>query len=217
MVTCGGATYLAKSTDEGETWPILQTAAGTPLEIPAAAPASPVDARQHAELRTDASGNLYLAQTGGEGLVLQISHDEGRTWSPALDVAAPGVAVVGTWNMAVREPGHVAVSYYGQRAGQDTWDGYLTETRDALRAFSGHPTFWSAQLNDPARPLMYTEDQTRGTLYVNVDFIGADIGPDGTPWASFVEDCGPSPSAPRCRAQGHQTRGFAGHFLWSAG
>jgi hypothetical protein len=156
-------------------------------------------------------------QVAGDSLVLQVSRDEGRTWRSPLDDRAPGVAAVGDWNMAVREPGHVAISYYGQRSGQDTWDGYLTETRDALRAFSGHPAFWSGQLNDPARPLMYSEEQTRGAVFVNVDFIGVDIGPDGTPWASFVEDCGPSPSDPRCRTQGHQTPGFAGRFLWSFG
>ncbi|MFN2590248.1 MAG: sialidase family protein [Actinomycetota bacterium] len=217
MIMCGGKTYLAKSTDQAVTWPIIRNRDGTPRAIPAAAPESPAGSFEHVELRTDGRGNLYLAQTAGTSLMLQVSRDEGRTWSRPQDVTAPRVFTVGTWNFAVRGRGHVAFSYYGQRAGQETWDGYLTETRDALEVLSGgRPVFWSAQLNDPARPLMYSDDQTRGTLYVNVDFIGVDIGPDGTPWASFVEDCGPNPSDPTCRAQRHQTRGFAGRFLWSS-
>ena len=45
------------------------------------------------------------------------------------------------------------------------------------------------------------------------DFIGAAIGPDGTPWASFNQDCGPSPKAPACRAQHGQTRGYAARLV----
>jgi hypothetical protein len=44
------------------------------------------------------------------------------------------------------------------------------------------------------------------------DFIGATIAPDGTPWGSFTQDCGPAPSSPGCVRQHDQTRGFAGRL-----
>jgi hypothetical protein len=44
------------------------------------------------------------------------------------------------------------------------------------------------------------------------DFIGAVITPSGTPWGSFTQDCGPSPSSAGCVAQNGQTRGYAGHL-----
>jgi hypothetical protein len=42
------------------------------------------------------------------------------------------------------------------------------------------------------------------------------ITPNGTPWASFTQDCGTSPDAAGCKQQDDQTRGFAGHLAWSS-
>jgi hypothetical protein len=44
------------------------------------------------------------------------------------------------------------------------------------------------------------------------DFIGAAVAPDGTPWGSFTQDCGPSRESKGCVKQDGQTRGFAGHL-----
>lgn len=204
-VECGGHTFLARSDDEGASWPILRRAtsgsgspgAKVPLEIPAGD-----------ELRLDQADNLYLVSHVSQKLTLRVSRDHGLTWGPAWDVVAPGVAAGEQWYVAVRERGHVAVSYLGQAQGQSGWSGFLTETTHALDA---DPVFVSASLNDPTRPLM-TSSSLQGAPSVLVDYVGADIGPDGTPWASFVQDCGPSPADPGCTSQQGQTRGFAGRL-----
>ena len=38
------------------------------------------------------------------------------------------------------------------------------------------------------------------------------VAPDGTPWGSFTQDCGPSRESSGCVKQHDQTRGFAGHL-----
>src|SRR5207244_4478582 len=67
MVVCGGTSYLAKSTDEAATFPILHKADGAPLTIPAAR-----------ELRVDTDGNLYAMRIDGTSLLLRISRAGGQ-------------------------------------------------------------------------------------------------------------------------------------------
>jgi hypothetical protein len=202
LVSCGGKTFLARSTDEGTTWPIIR-AAGT---IPA-----------FDELRTDTAGNLYGFKAGGGRVLLRVSRNGGRSWSAPIVMTAPGVAVVDSWNPAVRAPGNAVVSYYGQRAGQGpNADGYLTVTRDAL---ARAPVVWSAMLNDPRAPMLNdgaSRPPPGDTGFL--DFNGSDIGPDGTAWASFIQDCAPTDVAPPC-GDGHAhamygARGFAGRLVW---
>ncbi|MHB8669221.1 MAG: sialidase family protein [Acidimicrobiales bacterium] len=204
-VECGGLTFLARSTDEGASWPILRR----PLSIPGAPGATaPLQIPAGDELRLDTADNLYLFRHELEKVTLRVSRDRGLNWSPQLDVVAPGVSASNLWYVAVRQPGHVAVSYLGQAQGHSGLDGYLTETSDALGV---DPVFFSAALNDPSRPLM-TSTSLQGAPSVLVDYVGADIAPDGTPWASFVEDCGPSPADPSCTSRAGQTAGFAGRL-----
>src|SRR5207248_2207900 len=96
MVSCG-TTYLARSTDEGSTWPIVR-AAGTLLQIPA-----------FDELRTDTAGNLYGFKGGSGRVTLRVSRNGGASWSGPIVMTAPGVAVSDAWNPAVRAPGTAAV------------------------------------------------------------------------------------------------------------
>src|SRR5438552_329261 len=126
LVACGGKTFLAKSSDEAATWPVLRA-------IPAGD-----------ELRTDPAGNLYKVRQVGGSLLLSVSKDEGVTWTPEANVEAPGVIAINDWYVAVRDAGDVAVSYFGQVTGQTTWAGYLTETKDALDA---GPPSWSGDRN----------------------------------------------------------------------
>src|SRR5205085_1126653 len=106
-----------------------------------------------------------------------------------------------------------------------TWDGYLTVTRGARAALSAGPgpLFWSGVVNPPGRPLLYG-DNVQGAGYLagpipfpppfdiqvlGNDFIGATIAPDGSAWASFTQDCGPTRDSPGCVRQHDQTRGYA--------
>jgi hypothetical protein len=196
MVQCGGKTFLARSTDEASTWPIVHVH-GKPLTIP------------HAdELRVDPAGNLYGIEQRGNRLLLRVSRDGGRTWSPALDVLAPGARGLEQWFVAVRRPGQVAFAYLAHDGARAGFDAYLTMTRDAL---AGSPVFFSAILNDPRRPL----DASAGTPAKD-DFIGVDIGPDGSAWGAFYADC--TARAPECSSgQGSNfeaNRAFAGRLVW---
>jgi hypothetical protein len=236
VIACGGQAYLAASSDEGATWPIVRT-------LP-----------HVGELRIDEADNFYLMRstdvthTSGTledhtHLWLSVSGDRGASWSPELDVRAPavvsfeaertalfgGVSCCTNWFYDVREPGHVAVAYSGRTAVQGTTlDGYITETRNALDILhGGQPVFWSAFVNSPSQPLKFETGHpvgANGSTYPTpvgsalggpqANQVGMDLGPDGSPWASFLEDCGPSPDAQGCIDQHGQTRGFAGRLDW---
>ncbi|MFN2544053.1 MAG: sialidase family protein [Actinomycetota bacterium] len=198
MVQCGGHVFLARSTDEAATWPILDMD-GKPLEIPATD-----------ELRMDPRGNLYSMRLDGNRLLLRVSRDRGRTWSLPLDATAPGVANINQWFVAVRDPGQVAFAYFGQRDGQSTYDAYMTMTRDAL---DRDPVFFSAIVNDPRKPLLAAP----GTPAKD-DYIGVDLGPDGSAWGAFYADCPDAATDPVCGPGGdfnfEADRAFAGRLVW---
>lgn len=191
LLFCGGRSYLIRSGDEGATWPIV---AQIPFTIPNVGPGQ----TGAAELRTDADGNLYLAwanpgnpnpngpYTPGR-VYMATSRTGGASWSPAFDVLAPGVQGIRThFGFDVGVPGHVALSYLGQHTGRSGFDGYITETSDAL---AGRPMFWSGVVNDPSQvPL---DNGSKGSSNgLGLDYVSVAIGPDGTPWASFWDDCG---------------------------
>jgi hypothetical protein len=180
-VVCGSNTFLAKSTDEGATWPILRDGKGSPLTIPATN-----------ELRVDGKGNLYSLQEDSSHLLLRLSRNGGLDWSAPLDMTAPGVTSISQWFVAERGA-EVAVSYLATTGSASGLDGYLTVTRNALAT---DPLFWSSTVNPPGQPLYEgTPAQARD------DFIGADIGPDGTPWASFFTSCPAGSTNPGCAGQ----------------
>ncbi|HZT65889.1 MAG TPA: sialidase family protein [Acidimicrobiales bacterium] len=180
-VHCGSATFLARSTDEASSWPILHDRHGRPLVIPATD-----------ELRVDERGNLYSLHQDGARLLLRTSRDGGLDWSAPVNLTAPGVTSIAEWYAAERGS-EIAVSYLGATSGSADLDGYISATRDAL---SPRPLLWSATVNPPGHPLVQgAPAQARD------DFIGADIGPDGTPWASFFTSCPSGSTSPGCAGQ----------------
>ena len=203
LLFCNGHTYLIRSDDEGATWP---TAAQVPYDLPNVGPGG----TGSAELRTDAGGNLYLAwavpgnpnpNSGyAPGRVyMSVSRDGGRTWGQPLDVLAPGVAGIRThFGFDVGAPGHVAISYLGYRNDRAGFDGYITQTRDAL---SAQPLFWSGIVNDPTQVALDTGG-SGSSNNLGLDYVSVAIGPDGTPWASFWDACGEDlpQSNPACPA-----------------
>ncbi|MFL6240171.1 MAG: sialidase family protein [Actinomycetes bacterium] len=225
MVTCAGATYLARSTDEAATFPIVHVG-GRPLTIPA---------DEYSDLQIAPDGTMYVMSKSGPHLMLRASANRGRTWTRAVDVTAPGVVGVMQWTLTVGAHDTLAVSYLGHRGGQTTWNAFVTATRSAhalLRPGAG-PVFWSVQLNTDDAPLLYGSDiegagqvQTIGGRYrpvppglrnsqsIGDEFIGATLTTDGTPWASFTTDCGPAPDTAGCRATNDQTRGYVGYLRW---
>jgi hypothetical protein len=183
LVSCGATTFLARSTDEGASWPIMKNrATGGPLTVPA-----------DGELRVDPTGNLYLVNLSNTSLELRVSRDGGQTWSAPRNMTAPGVTGIVQWAMAERGSGEVAVSYLANTAGRSVLDGYVTLTVDGL---ASNPVFWGVMVNDPNTPLMTTSPQQ-----ARQDFIGVDIGPDRTPWAGFYASCSLSDPDPACAGQ----------------
>ena len=230
MVACGGTTYLARSTDEAATFPLVPGQKG-PITLPVPTPA-PGDVGGSPELRITNDGTFVLAYQQGNKLLLRVSSTRGVTWSKPLDATAPGVAEVSQWAFAVSGRGDVAFGYLGRHTGEAGLDGYVTSVRrvqNAVRA-ADQTVFFSARVNAADRPLLYG-DGVQGSGYFSGpgdtpvpipppfnqqmfgnDFIGAAVAPDGTAWASFTQDCGPSYTSPGCVKQNDQTRGWAGYL-----
>jgi len=193
LVRCGGnapsssdTEFLARSTDQGLTWPIVHQV-----------PLPPVSPNDLDVLRVDTAGNLYLFQTDPATYhpLLRTSTNGGATWGATWDLAAPGVAVghpgseaaglftsPQLWFAAVTSPGRVAVGYYAQELGQTRWDAELTETWNALDAL---PVLWSGRLNPDTVDLTDAMTESIGN-----DFMGTTIGPDDTPWAGYYHSTG---------------------------
>lgn len=221
VVSCNSKTYLSESADEGSHWKIVH-------QIPYAVSAS--GAPGGSNLRIDSAGNMYLLHqttataTASAELLLTHSTDGGATWSPQLNMSAPGVTSVGTYEFAqgtymAGKVGDVAVAYYGNLRGHTTSDGFITETRDAL---DRNPVFWSGQVNDPAHPLLYNTS-TDGNIGLTVlDIMGGAFSPDGrSVWGSFVQDCGANVATDsNCQNRLPTTNptnpddGFAGRLVW---
>ena len=74
--------------------------------------------------------------------------------------------------------------------------------------------FWSATINPPSKPLLSAPGQE-----AHDDFIGTDIGPDGSDWGAFYADCSSAPAHdPVCTGSPgfnpEVDRGVAGRLLW---
>lgn len=176
---CGGQTYLARSTDEGATWPLV-TENAKPVTLPA-----------DGELRVGSNGELFLFYQSASKVVARTSSDGGRSWSAPETLTPSGIGPITQWAVSERGTGQVALSYLVQRGSSSTYDGWLTWSADLNRA---NPTLWASPLNPPADPM-----RTSSPPAARDDFIGVDIGPDGTPWASFAASCpGPVPGGGVC-------------------
>ena len=234
VIGCGGHAYLARSSDEGATWPIVR-------ELP-----------HVGELRIDEADNFYLMRSTDVTHASGTLEDHTRLWlsvsgHPRCERGAQsstcalrrwasfeaertalfgGVSCCTNWFYDVREPGHVAVAYSGRTASQGTTlDGYITETRNALDVLhGGQPVFWSAFANSPSRPLKFETGHpvgADGSTYPTPpgsalggpqsNQVGMDLGPGRL--AVGVVHGGLRPQfldSPGCVAQNGQTRGFAG-------
>ena len=231
MVACGGHTYLAKSTDEALTFPVLKHGEG-PREVPVTP--QPYLNLNTSALQVLADGTLVVVSLENDRLLLRVSGNEGSTWTTPVDVTGPGLPGVASWAIASRGTS-VALAYLAHHPSDAAYYGYVALLRDPRTVLrTGRATVVTGQVRK--EPLLFGDGQTgpgisgAGTvpgpggthlpfpppftiqLFGN-DFIGAAIGPDGTPWGSFNADCGPTPDSPACLANGGQTRGVAGRLV----
>ncbi|MCA1727591.1 MAG: glycoside hydrolase, partial [Actinobacteria bacterium] len=194
-----GLPYLAISTDEGLTWRRHLVARS---RFPAEA-GDPFDQGPHfatqANVALDTAGNLYYTWVDSRSRpMLAISRDGGEHWGRPMVVGPPRLALASLSAVDAGRKGAVAVGYMGleqdPRTGKTSgWHGYLTISANAL---SSRPLFYTAPVNPRSDPL------TGGPCGVircegAGDFFDVAIGPDGTPWVSFVDACSPTCGAPQ--------------------
>ena len=216
--------YVAISRDEAQTWQAVKVAdvetVGFGLN----------------GVAIDEAGTLYAAWVAAADRLpyLSISRDRGETWSSPVMVGAPGVKEAALPKVVAGKAGQVAVAYYGSQNSpgapfpdkctngptscpaykSETWNMYITETFDAVRA---QPVFWSAAINDPAVPASYgcipsstgvvrldegnpfviTSTDTVECWFV-MDYIAMQMSEDGTPWVGFPQMCLGVPGNPNC-------------------
>ncbi len=193
-----GTPMVAYSDDDGVTW---QTVAIS----------EDVEADGHeVAIATDEAGNVYAFWITPElEPVLAVSTDRGESWSDPIDVAPPGVAIADKPTIAAGAEGRIAMAYVGTSDDADayedvaenaTWNAYMTTVVDAT---SPDPTIATVTANPPEDPIARgvcggTRCPGESGGYLG-DFIDVTIGPDGRPWAAFVdvctEDCVTDPSA----------------------
>jgi hypothetical protein len=166
--TLCGTLGLAISRDEGASWRFRRTIATRFEDIYTTGTAA------------DRHGRLYFAFRAADGLpYLTIGTHRGARWTRPRMIAAPRVKQVRRVAVAVGRRGRVGLAYAGTTDGTH-FNGYITQTDDAL---SRRPLFWSAPVNDPARPLLNGADpEVFGDRFF---YGGAAVGPDGTVWAGF--------------------------------
>ena len=218
-----GQPYVAISRDEGDSWERVQVA-DTGVSV------GPGGLEEHeANVAVDAEGTVYYTWSAQDRLpYMVVSKDGGKTWGKPVLLSPPGV--IEGWDpfIDVGDPGRVAVIYVGTanspgppfcvRATSDSacenadgsagrpaddwnetrWTGYMAVSVDAT---SAQPTFHTVQIGSFEDPLTVGEC---GPLRCQqqYDFLDVVVGPDGTPWATFVDGCKPGGKEPECAALG---------------
>ncbi|MFN2545266.1 MAG: sialidase family protein [Actinomycetota bacterium] len=202
-----GHPYLAISHDEGATWSRVQVSSLTL----ASEYFDSVQGYRYADqagVAVDEEGNLYYDWVGpGGSLYLNVSRDGGATWSSPLNITPPGVVATSLPAIEVGTPGRIAAAYMGSRVGSVFWDGFITVTTNAL---GRRPLFYATRVNPPSDPLVYGSCGTTRCADAG-DFFDVTIGPDGRPWASFVDAC--SSTCAQERGPNDTSEGVVGSFM----
>ena len=178
-----GQPFLSFSKDEGLTWDQVQVADN--------------GANGHeAGIAADTKGNLYYTWIGGDDLpYLAISRDGGESWGKPLMIGPPGIKRSSLPAIDIGDDGKIAMTYVGSTSpGKKktwTWNGYITMTTDALAA---DPVFYTGSMNSESDPLHRGGGCGDTRCHSLGDFFDVVIGPDGTPWVSFVDACWEGPN-----------------------
>lgn len=173
-----GQPFLSISKDEGLKWDQVQVATNG-------------GEGHEAGIAADRKGNLYFTWVAGDGLpYLAISRDGGASWGKPMMVGPPGIRRSSLSAIDIGDDGKIALTYIGsltpgKKESKWRWNGYITMTADAL---ARRPVFYTGSINAPSDPLQIGEcgDVRCHSLG---DFFDVTIGPDGTPWAAYVDAC----------------------------
>jgi hypothetical protein len=173
-----GQPFLSISKDQGFSWDQVQVADN--------------GANGHeAGIAADGNSNLYFTWIGGDDLpYLAISRNGGEKWSDPMMIGPPGIKRSSLPAIDVGGNGKIALTYIGsETAGKEdtwTWNGYVTMTANAL---AKDPVFYTGTINAPSDPLHRGGGCGDTRCHSLGDFFDVVIGPDGTPWAAFVDAC----------------------------
>lgn len=196
-LSCDGMPTVGITEDDMQSWTLVTISKDAP------------DTGLHVDLAVDEADNLY-ALWESKGLpYYAFSVDHGKTWSPAINVAAPGVTAIKFNAIAAGAPGKVAFAYVGTTLPggyknpaptcgalpalpcdepdawkHATWNGYIGVMTDAL---STSPTIQTVSANDPMDPL--SRGACGDRCHGMTDFIDITIDHEGRPWAAFVDVC----------------------------
>lgn len=152
-------------------------------------------------LAIDAADKLHVVYVAADGLPYYLaSADHGATWTPARQIAAPGITAVATSliTVAAGADGHVAFAYLatdhpdGYEA--PSWDGATWDMWLGVLPGAG-PIQW-ATVNPSDDPLGVGDcgvtrcaedaDEYGPGMY---DYIDLEVAPDGRPWIAMVDVC----------------------------
>lgn len=184
---------IAISKDEGSTWKVVTVPGSTlPAFTGLLSPVTTNNLLVSEPLALDSAGHLYVIwNDANNALRLSVSSDGGASWSGGnqpLTISAPGVSTTIESAIAVREPGTIAIAYYGTTDGK-AYDGYMAESTNALDA---SPVFTSAIVNPPSKHLFtngFDNDYLLTLGFGDLDeMVQVKYAPNGDIWATFVEE-----------------------------
>ncbi len=186
-----GQPWLGISHDEGATWQAIKVATNSTEKL-----------GSDTSVAVDKKGNLYYTwETADQQLFLATSTDGGEKWSDPMAVGAPGVEEVTLPSLEVGDPGKVAIAYVGttkspfKRCAENCtnedyketeWNGYITMSTNVL---AKKPIFLSGSVNDPRDPFFRGRCDFNTRCGPLLDFLDIEIGPNGVPYAAFVDAC----------------------------
>ncbi|HEV8359242.1 MAG TPA: sialidase family protein [Candidatus Thermoplasmatota archaeon] len=148
----------------------------------------------------DADGNVYMAYHRPTGVKYVASKDKGATWSEPRTISLPTLRSYTHVAAVAGDAGKLAIAYRGTADtanganggdGWAAWHMYATFIEDAL---AEQPRVTTAMVNDLADPVQRGSICTGGTGCVGgnrnlLDFIDADVTPDGRLVITFADGC----------------------------
>lgn len=151
------------------------------------------------QVAVDAVGSLYYVWEDVRHHLpyMTTSTDHGKTWSPPVMIAPPGVREASFSNVVAGDAGRVAVSFVGTRTADPKdltrpWNLYVAVTENAL---AEQPFFVSTTVNDASDPVHRGDCELAcswSSLFVDIELSPA----DGGIWIGAVDTC---TNVKRCR------------------
>jgi hypothetical protein len=208
------AAWINVSRDDGQTWTTVKVDDTVWTE-----PGQEIGMDHEAHVAIDQAGNVYYLWLGHDDLpYISVSRDEGRTWSRAINVAAPWVTAANFPHIVAGKQGRIAIMYLGSKVdgGYDApaeemsgarWDAYVGLSVNAL---ARKPVFVTTTANPPGDPLKRGNcfercmaensnpvEQERYRFDGMYDFLDMDLNPvTGAIWIALVDLCNDACATP---------------------